>query len=54
VYGGMGGLNDVVLCQYNGDRVSPADEDRVNERLKELLSRIWTDARALLDDLDRS
>ena len=38
-FGGMGSLNDVILCGRNGHPVAPAEEAELNARLEAALGR---------------
>ena len=51
-YGGMGSFNDVVLTHLNGHPIDPSQEPSVNERLDALRSSMYSDATALLHNLD--
>jgi hypothetical protein len=37
-FGGMGSLNDLVLCRANGHPVAPSEEAELNARLETMLS----------------
>jgi hypothetical protein len=37
-FGGMGSLNDLILCPENGHKVAKADVSRLNEEVRGLLS----------------
>lgn len=47
-FGGMGSLNDLLVCRANGHAVERADEPAVNERLATLLATVHRSAHALL------
>ena len=51
-YGGMGSFNDVVLTHQNSHQIATMQERMVNERLAALRSSMYSDATALLHDLD--
>lgn len=51
-YGGMGSFNDVVLTHLNSHQIATMQERMVNERLAALRSSMYSDATALLHDLD--
>jgi hypothetical protein len=40
-FGGMGSLNDLILCGENGHKVAKADVSQVNDELRNLLSRAY-------------
>jgi hypothetical protein len=40
-FGGMGSLNDLVLCPENGHKVAAADVSRLNDEVRHLLSRAY-------------
>jgi len=46
-YGGMGSLNDLVICQQNGHQIANTDEDKVNRELADIRERIYQCALAL-------
>jgi len=46
-FGGMGSLNDLVLCERNGYDVRPEDERAVNDRFRDLLGTVYRSATAL-------
>ena len=39
--GGMGAFNDLIICQANRHRISPEDEDSVNNKLQKLSSKAY-------------
>jgi hypothetical protein len=47
-YGGMGSLNDLIICPENGHRIEKEDEAKVNAQLKDLLEQASSIARELL------
>jgi hypothetical protein len=51
-YGGMGSFNDFVLSHLNGHQISPNQEPAANQRLDALRFSMYSDATALLHDLD--
>lgn len=53
-YGGMGSFNDVVIHPVNGHSVAEDDIDRANRSLAGLRTVMYTDAKALLHDLERA
>ncbi|TQJ08662.1 DUF6966 domain-containing protein [Lapillicoccus jejuensis] len=52
-FGGMGSVNDLVLCDPNGHKVAPEDERAVNDRLRKLLTTVYREAKALKATLDQ-
>jgi hypothetical protein len=46
-FGGMGSLNDLILCAENGHKVEKADVSRVNDEVRDLLSRAYQLARSI-------
>lgn len=48
-YGGMGSLNDLILCPENGHLIRPDDVRAVNDRLRDLRSRAYDLAARLRD-----
>lgn len=52
-FGGMGSLNDLIIHQVNGHRIDDADVDRVNQQLRDLLTKVWTGLQTMLSELDR-
>jgi len=44
-FGGMGSLNDLILCPENGHKVAKAEVSRVNDEIEALLSRAYDLAR---------
>jgi hypothetical protein len=52
-FGGMGSLNDVVIHPANGNPIAAEDVDRVNRRLGELHTRIYTGATWVRRHFDR-
>lgn len=46
-FGGMGSLNDLIICPENGHRIARDDVERVNRRLAEARSRAHALASAL-------
>jgi|SRR6187402_2829992 len=49
-FGGMGSLNDVWLCQENGNSVAKTDETQVNAEFHALREKAWTLARVVTRD----
>ncbi|WP_115720227.1 DUF6966 domain-containing protein [Gallaecimonas mangrovi] len=41
MFGGMGSIGDLVLCQSNGHRIDKHEERAVNSRFRALLSSIY-------------
>ncbi len=50
-FGGMGGVNDLLILAANGHLVRPEDEAAVNDRLAYLREAIWDDGTMLRHDL---
>jgi hypothetical protein len=50
----MGSLNDLVIHQLNGHRISDADVDDINRQLRDLLTKVWTGLKSTLSELDRT
>lgn len=48
-YGGMGSINDLYICPWNGHPVTEAEWNPVTDRHEEIISAISADVRALLD-----
>jgi hypothetical protein len=46
-FGGMGSINDLVICQLNGHKIAEEQEDAANNKLRSLLSEAATLARKL-------
>lgn len=46
-FGGMGSINDLILCQANGHAVAPSDEAALNDRLRGLLHLVHQTATGL-------
>jgi hypothetical protein len=46
-FGGMGSLDDLVICEHNGHDVRPEEERTVNERLRRLREIVHHSAIAL-------
>jgi hypothetical protein len=40
-YGGMGSLNDLIICPENGHRIKKKDVKRVNKRFQALKSEVY-------------
>lgn len=40
-YGGMGSINDLIICKVNGHNISIEDEPSVNREIHNLLSSIY-------------
>jgi hypothetical protein len=49
----MGSLNDLLIHPANGHQVPAEDVNETNQRLPELLTRVWTNTQALLTELDQ-
>jgi hypothetical protein len=43
-YGGMGSFNDLIVSVYNDHSVAAEDEDKINEELSALRSKIYQEA----------
>jgi hypothetical protein len=52
-FGGMGSLNDLVIHPINGHRIGDTDVERVNQQVRDLLTKVWTGLQAVLRELDR-
>ena len=50
--GGMGSLNDLVICPVNGDNIEQQDVARMNAELSAHRDEIWTIAGAIQRQLD--
>lgn len=46
-FGGMGSINDLMLCQANGHAVAPSDEAALDDQLRGLLDLVHRAATAL-------
>jgi hypothetical protein len=53
-FGGMGSFNDLVIHPLSGHVVDDVDVDRVNRELTTHRSEIWSAAKAMKRELDRS
>lgn len=53
-YGGMGTFNDLVIHPVNGHPVAEDDIDRINRSLAGLRTAMYSDAKALLHDIERA
>ena len=53
-YGGMGSLNDLIICPENGHKVDPVDVDATNRRFQALKGEAYRVARALQREIDAS
>jgi hypothetical protein len=51
-FGGMGSLNDLLIQPLNGHRVGEAEVRSINEQLRLLTSAVWSDADAMVRELE--
>ncbi|MBI4625708.1 MAG: hypothetical protein HY736_21120 [Verrucomicrobia bacterium] len=52
-FGGMGSLNDLIICPENRHRVKKEEVDAVNRKLTAMLEDAWNLARTLAGDTAR-
>ncbi len=53
-FGGMGSFNDVLFHSLNGDELPPEVIDRLNRELASLRTALYSDAKELLHDFQRT